>query len=335
VKGERGPLVTGGVTTRVPWWYPRSLARSLELRLAVSFAAANSARARAIYVARVIYTIDSDLEYALRMRGTRAKLWFAFMCVVAALCVGYSGRALAMSGGEPAEAAGVTSAGKWLVCALLALPLLLYVHIGEALGVLATRRDLGALARARSEFDWRRVEAEVNAAIRSIYAAWNDGDLAPVAGQMSPEYFAWQRETMERWQAEGKRNTSQLGRVRSVRPLWVGTRDATHHDTLALLVRVAHLHYLEDTTTGALVKGSRRPNDSVVTVWLFAFIDDAWRVSGIESQKQAYGFATLTNRVSLDGARRVARAPAATAAGNAAAQPRECAPVQIANAQHR
>src|SRR5262245_37819292 len=103
------------------------------------------------------------------MRGARPmlSLTHAFAATLA-LCLGYAGAAYAFSAGEPASAPA-TSVGEWMVCAVLSLPLLLYVHICEALGVLATKRALGALGRSRPEFGWKRLEADANAVIRALY----------------------------------------------------------------------------------------------------------------------------------------------------------------------
>jgi hypothetical protein len=252
--------------------------------------------------------------------------------------LGFVERAWAESSAELAHAATAMSVGEWLLCAVLCLPLLLYVQLCEGLGVLVTRRHLAGLARVRPEFGWNIIAGEATFAIRAIYSAWNEADLTAVARQMSPEYYAAERALLERWRSEGKRHVTRLERVRSLRPLWVATRDATHQDTLALLVQVAQLDYLEEVATGRLVQGKRKPDNRFEAVWLFAFIDGAWRVSSVEGHNHAYGFATLANRVSVDdvlGRRRVSPAPVAALTDSAALQHQEHAVVQVANAEQR
>jgi hypothetical protein len=262
------------------------------------------------------------------------------VCAVGALCaaLGWVGRAWAQSGAELAHPAAATSVGEWLLCGVSCLPLLLYVHIAEGLGVLVTRRHLAGLARVRPEFDWTRLAGEAIDAIGAIYAACEAGDLALAAAKMSPEYYAARRALLGRWHAEGKRNVRRLERVRSLRPLWVATRDATRQDTLALLVRVGHLDYLEELATRRLIKGKRKPDKRFEAVWLFSFIAGAWRVSGVEGHHQAYGFATLANRVSVDaafGPRGVSRPLVAPSIESAALQHQESRVAQTANAEPR
>jgi hypothetical protein len=233
------------------------------------------------------------------MRSSASRLWFWSVCALVVLGVGFADVAWA-GAPELAEASTETPLARWLLAlAVLALPLALYAPVCERLGIERTRRDLAALARVRSEFAWHRVEAEVTQAIRALYAAWNTGNLEGVARHMSPAYFAAQRSLSLRWQSEGKHNVSELKDIVSVTPLWVGTMDSSHDHTLATLVRVAQLDYLEEVESGRLVQGRRELQAGNEAVWLFAFIDGAWRVSGIQGRSQAYGFARLPNRVSL------------------------------------
>jgi hypothetical protein len=233
------------------------------------------------------------------MRGSGSRLWFWRACALVLLAIGFADVAWA-GAPELADASTDTPLARWLLAlAVLALPLALYAPMRERLGIARTRRDLAALARVGPEFAWQRVEAEVTLAIRALYAAWNTGDLEGVARHMSPAYFTAQRSLSLRWQSEGKRNVSELKDILSVIPLWVGTMDSSHDHTLATLVRVAQLDYLEEVESGRLIQGRRELQAGNEAVWLFAFIDGAWRVSGIQGRNQAYGFARLANRVSL------------------------------------
>lgn len=232
------------------------------------------------------------------MRSAASRLWF-WRTNTALLVLGLALADVAWAS-PIVEASTPAPLGRWLLAlAVLALPLMLYGQVYERLGIARTRRDLGALARVRPEFDWQRVEAEVTQAIRALYAAWNAGDLDGAARYMSPGYFAAQRSLCLRWQSEGKRNVSELKNILSVHPLWVGTMDASHDHALATVVRVAQLDYLEEVEGGRLVQGRRELQAGNEAVWLFAFIDGAWRVSGIQGRSHAYGFARLSNRVSL------------------------------------
>jgi hypothetical protein len=234
------------------------------------------------------------------MRGSGSRLWFRCVCALAVLGVCFADLAWAGTP-ELAEASTRTPLARWLLAlAVLAVPLALYAQLCERLGIARTRRDLAALARVRPEFAWQRVEAEVTLAIRALYVAWNTGDLEGAARYMSPAYFTAQRSLSLRWQSEGKHNVSELKDILGVNPLWVGTMDSSHDHTLATLVRVAQLDYLEEVEGGKLVQGRRELQVGNEAVWLFAFIDGAWRVSGIQGRSQAYGFARLANRLSLD-----------------------------------
>lgn len=227
-------------------------------------------------------------------------LWFQIASAVVVLDVGAAGDARASPGTLLSSAATPAPIGHWLVVlGVLLVPLLLYVRVRERLGILKTRLDLVTLAEGRPEFGWARVEADATLAIRAIYAAWNAGGLEEMARYMSPAFLESQRALLERWRAEGKRCVSELMKVRSLNPLWVHTKDSEHNARLSLLVRVAQLDYLEDMSSGRVLRGSRQPDRGFESVWHFELIDGTWRVYAIDGASRAFAFATLSNGVSI------------------------------------
>ena len=183
------------------------------------------------------------------------------------------------------------------VLAVIFMPLILYVVIGERIGIYRSRKALGELAKTRPEFDWTGVREQASEAITDIYAVWESGDLSSVQHHMTRQFYASQQELLERWRDEGKRNVIDLHKISRLSPLFVRTETAESYSTLALLLDATVVDYLEDTATRKVLKGKKSRDSSFQAVWVFAHVNGRWRVARIEEGNTSFGFAKLKNEI--------------------------------------
>lgn len=183
------------------------------------------------------------------------------------------------------------------VLAVIFLPLILYVVIGERIGIYRSRQALKELAKTRPEFEWMHVREQASQAITGIYEVWESGDLASVAHHMTPQFHTAQQELLDRWRDEGKRNVIRLHKIASLDPLFIRTETDLNYSTIAVLLDAMAVDYLEDTNTRKVLKGKKSRDDSYQAVWLFAYVGGRWRVARIEEGNTSFGFAKLKNEI--------------------------------------
>jgi hypothetical protein len=183
------------------------------------------------------------------------------------------------------------------VLAVIFLPLLLYVVIGERIGIHRSRKALRELAKTRPEFDWMHVREQVSKAITDVCGVWESGDLSSVAGHMTPQFYASQQALLDRWREEGKRNVLDLHKIASLDPLFIRTETEENYSTIAVLLDAVAIDYLEDAKTRKLLKGKKTRDDSYQAVWVFAHVNGRWRVARIEAGNMSFGFARLKNEI--------------------------------------
>jgi hypothetical protein len=202
-------------------------------------------------------------------------------------------------GGAFAKAAAKTVWGKIAlgVLGVIFLPLILYVFIGEWIGINRTKKALIELAKVRPEFDWQLVSEQAKAAITDVYAVWESGDLEPVEHHLLPQYYSSQQQLLERWQEEGKRNVIDLHKISGLKPLFVRTETDESYAMIAVLLNATVIDYLEDTKTRKLLKGKKHRDPSFQAVWVFAYMNERWRVARIEEGNTSFGFAKLKNEI--------------------------------------
>jgi inner membrane protein import complex subunit Tim44-like protein len=234
------------------------------------------------------------------MRGSRwLKIALLLAAVFVVLAVVDPQLAWAGPGGVFVKAAAKTLVGQIVlgVLGVLFLPLVLWVFIGQALGIRRTRRELEQLAAARPEFAWEILEREARQAIEDVYQGWQAGALEEVADRMTPEYFASQAAVLERWEDEGKQNVVKLHLIRKLSPLYVRTESRAAYSVVALLVAASVTDYLEELATGKILKGSKTVDHAHESVWLFAHRDGQWRVTRIEEGRMSFSFAKMKNEI--------------------------------------
>lgn len=202
-------------------------------------------------------------------------------------------------GGIFVKAAAKTVVGQLVlgVLGVVFLPLVLYVFIGQELGIRRTRRELTLLARTRPEFAWETIEREAWRAIEDVYDGWEAGALEDVADRMTPEYFASQQALLERWKDEGKENVVKLHSVRRLFPLYVRTESSGASSTVAVLVHARVTDYLLELRSEKILKGNQAVDNAFESVWIFAHRDGQWRVARIEEGRLSFSFAKMKNDI--------------------------------------
>jgi hypothetical protein len=237
-------------------------------------------------------------------------------------------------GGVFVKAAAKSTLGKIVfgILGVLFLPLIIWVLGAQALGVRRTRKELELLAKARPEFAWGKLEAEARAAVLDIYAAWKADDLAAVEHRMAPEYFESQKELLERWRDEGKVNVIDLRGQVKLKPLFVKTETVVSYSLVALLVEAQVVDYLQDESTGKVLKGKKEWDPGFEAVWVLTYREGRWLVTRIEDGSTSLSFARLKNEIDPRYlTERFASEPAvAQAPEQAEAVQRERAPKQVA-----
>lgn len=180
---------------------------------------------------------------------------------------------------------------------ILLLPLLIYAKWAKSSGIRKTKADLAVLASKYRWFDWLGIRDRVNKAVRDIASVWATGDLSSVAPLMTPDYFASQQATLERWVDEGKQIVYRLEKVRKIEPLAVSVETAEAYSWVRVLVTVDCVDYMRDTHTMEICKGEIEPTKGFDSVWCFVYRDRQWLLNGIEEGSTSLTWATTTNSV--------------------------------------
>ena len=243
--------------------------------------------------------------------------------------------ALAGPGGAIAKAAFKTPLGRilGLILAIILLPLIVYVCIGEWLGVRRTQRDLRRLAEDHPAFAWDGIERWVRGHATELYRCWDQGDLRPCGAFMTQHFFSTQQDLLDRWRDEGKHNVCELKELRRIRPLFVSTGGESTIPTVLVLFNVTLVDYLESTRSRTILKGQKRAIDQDVIWRLVMLPDGAWALHSIEEGELSLAFAREANDVS-DTRRLPTAAPAVPAGTSHAPALDPAANVPAAEAEH-
>lgn len=202
-------------------------------------------------------------------------------------------------GGAFAKAAAKTIWGQIAlgVLGVIFLPLILYVFIGEWIGIRRTRKALTELAKSRPEFDWKLFTEQATAAITDVYGVWESGKLESVEHHLLSQYYFSQQGLLDRWHEEGKRNVIDLHKINGLAPLFARTETEESYAMIAVLLKATVVDYLEDTRTRKVLKGKKYRDSSFQAVWVFAYVNERWRVARIEDGNTSFGFAKLKNEI--------------------------------------
>lgn len=215
-------------------------------------------------------------------------------------------------GGEIVELAFKTWWGRIivLVLAVVLLPLILYVFVRQALGVRSTKKDLARLAEQWDYFAWPRIHSRVKAGMETLYGEWSTGKLEASAEFMTAPYHASQQDLLDRWAEEGKRNVTELRKIGKIRPLGVHVESEESMSVVPVLITVDLVDYLEDVSTGKILKGKKKVQDDHEVIWLMVHDDGEWLLHAIEDGADSLAYASAKNTTGTAFLSRAARDPA-------------------------
>ena len=209
------------------------------------------------------------------------------------------GVALAGPGGEIVEAVFKTQIGRIIggILALILLPVILYVYGYQYLAIWRAKKSLRTLAEDYPQFDWDELEEQAKAAAHEIYAVWSSGDLTPAAEHMMPAYFESQQAILDRWKEEGKTNVCRMNKFRKVRPLRVAVENEQEFSSVAVIVTLDLVDYLEQKGKSKPIKGTRKRLKNEDFIWTFVAFEGRWRLASIEDGSLTLAYARAGNRL--------------------------------------
>lgn len=219
------------------------------------------------------------------------------------------GETLAGPGGQFVKSITKSPLGKVVlgIVAVILLPLIIYVVVREAMGVRQTKRDLKELAEQYPYFHWNDIERKTYEAVTRIYEVWTSGKLLSVSHFMTRDFGLSQQEMLDRWYEEGKRNVVSLKDINKIKPLHVTVENEDSYSSVRILVNVKIVDYLENVSTGKIIKGRKKVDDSFETIWVMTYEEGAWRVSAIEEGDNSLDLATTDNQLDTSFLDRMAR----------------------------
>jgi len=237
---------------------------------------------------------DSHRIPYLTIRANILLAWSAvlFLCFLTpSLC-------FAGPGGEIIEFAVRNPIGRIVlgIVAIILLPLILYVVIGESLGIRKTRQDLKRLAEIDPDFDWKTIETQVRKIVDQLYANWSTGDLTSLHGLLYPDYLTSQQDILDRWNEEEKRNVTELKKLQKIEPLHLLATDA--EAILRIRIKLDLKDYLESIKTGEILKGSKsKVISDHEAIWSLILHEGTWQLFAIEKDDLSLSYAKAPNEI--------------------------------------
>ena len=207
--------------------------------------------------------------------------------------------ALAGPGGEIIEAAFKTRMGKiiMVILSIILAPLLIWYYLKMHRGVKQTREDLASLARIYPWFEWSLIEQRVRATAAAIYGEWSSGKFERTAQYLTPEYLQAQRDIIQMWEDEGRRNVTEVKDFGKIVPLLVLAQDWNRPATLYVRIKVTVKDFLVDKKTGNTIKGSNVNFQQVDQIFVMVHLDGQWLLHSIEKGHDDLDFATTPNEI--------------------------------------
>lgn len=196
--------------------------------------------------------------------------------------------AFAGPGGKIARAVAETFWGKVIVVGITIffLPLIIYMLLKEHRAKKRVINDLKVLARVSPDFDWIKLRKRIQDCFYRVHAAWEKSDVSAAHEWMTEWY--WQNQQMvylDRWERDGLVNICEVDKINYIKPIMFAFRGDNKKpgegSELAVLIEAKMKDYLERTSDGKVVEGSRKKKD-VERVWSFTYEDGKWVVSNID-----------------------------------------------------
>ncbi len=229
-----------------------------------------------------------------------ARSIFFFLAIAVALLTLFAPvDAFAGPGGEIVEAAFKTRIGRivMLIIGIILAPLILWYYLKMRRGVKQTREDLAELARVYPWFEWSLIEKRVHATAAAIYGEWSSGKLDRSARYLTAEYLQAQKDILQMWEDEGRRNVTEVKRFGKIVPLLVLAQDWTRPATVFVRIGITLKDFLVDKATGKTIKGSKDGFQEVNQIFIMVHVDGEWLLHAIEQGDEDLNLASTQNEI--------------------------------------